>query len=795
MLRGGHFAARNFFLIFPKQQQQQQVALRLGAGTLAGTLGGTRLIFAANRSWSTAAKIAQESSVDPFDRSSEPSLGHPAASTNASELQMAMQQCRAESSWRALQALSTGNGGNDINLKYTASSSDESSMHSDFVISENVPNGQLLDLIQVIGEFGIRNHENRQRVRLLSATLRSRHLSMEDYNSLVQRLAKTFYFEWMDEALEEMDGLNVPATADTYNECIRALVSNKQIERALELFKSNQFMDYQLQPASYSSFIRGFSAIGDLNSAKTFLQRKQQLGMPPDDADYNCILKSMFDMKMVEEAEQWFASMRDEIQLPLSTRTFENMIRGYAQNDNPTMAESWFKLYQEAFPNETSSVAWNNMLWAYSRVGNTDASVELFRRMQKSQSPPPDVISCNLLLHGFVKSNDVMTAQAIFREMENQGFHPNSHSYAILINGLVKSKKLDIATSLLEEMRKKDVAPTQHAYSVIMDGFSKSGRYDVALELFQEMQDIGIPLDIVSLTVLLFGSAKFNRFEKTIDLYEQIKEHKLEMTNYTYTALMFAYGKQNDTERVLHLLDEMKSQEVPRTIHTYNAILAAYIHAGEPEKARDVLQQVKAEQLQPTVGTYTLLMEIASLEDRCDNVLKLLNILIKDENLKEIDNHTLATAIRILGKHGHIDTMKVTFHALCVGQKRGKIQLDGRPWNRYIEALLRHEDVEEAKKAAFDMVESFKDRLDEETLKFLFGPFKMYDQWTVVEELVKKLENEHPNLWLNQSHSKMTHEHDDPLDLTNLQVANRLFSAHESSDHSEPNPRSPPTSK
>jgi pentatricopeptide repeat protein len=178
------------------------------------------------------------------------------------------------------------------------------------------------------------------------------------------------------------------------------------------------------------------------------------------------------------------------------------------------------------------------------------------------------------------------------------------------------------------------------------------------------------------------------------------------MNSHSYNALIYANAKNYNIEAALKLVEEMVERKVGRTIYTYNALLAGYAFQPDDKGVQNVLMALKEERIQPTVGTYALLMDISAQQNRFENILKFLTLLLKDDALTHLDNWSVANALRLLSNHPDIEVLKTAFQACKQTTKYGKLVLNARSWSAYISGLLRYENIPDAKAAVRDMVES-----------------------------------------------------------------------------------------
>ncbi|KAI3988647.1 hypothetical protein MKX01_027011 [Papaver californicum] len=150
--------------------------------------------------------------------------------------------------------------------------------------------------------------------------------------------------------------------------------------------------------------------------------------------------------------------------------TWNTMISGYSHNDQVHEASALF----EKMP-QRDYFSWTLMITCYTRNGKLDKAKYLFDMLPDKQDPnelmdlglkfflqmeDKDVVSWNLMVHGFVQIGDLESASLYFSRIPN----PNVVSWVTLLSGYAKNetRTIDICealTLLTLHARSKDFVP------------------------------------------------------------------------------------------------------------------------------------------------------------------------------------------------------------------------------------------------------------------------------------------------------------------------------------------------
>jgi pentatricopeptide repeat protein len=578
---------------------------------------------------------------------------------------------------------------------------------------------------------------------------------------------------------------------DTIASMIDGMLADGRTEMAMDLYKYCRQSGYEADSRLFSSFIRGFARQGNAESARSFVEAKQQAGFPPSLADYMVVLKVLFSNKQVEQAEQWYAKhIIDRVgadgSMEASAAVTFLMIQGYSRNEMPEKSREWFDIFRNAINQQSTASGkpstsppaqdaprgtaqlrkvWNAMLFAYARSNQVDEATSLYRQMQPA-GIQPDIDTYNALILAFIRSRDVEMAKSIFEHLPEWNLRPSKSTYTMLIDGFMKMRQVENAVRWIDRMQADECSPDTVLLTTMIDGYSRNRMYSHSLDVYEDMKRLGIPLDIVACTAMLNSAVKEGDYQRTLRIYNDIKTHNFQLTPHTYSVIIYANGQQGDIEAAEQVFAQMKSAGIQPNIHAFNALLTGYLLSGDQAKAYGVLKQLKENQLQPTVATYAVLMELASKDGRCDNVLKYLNTLLKDESVERVSDRLISTVIDILGRHGHVEIVKMTFEALLAGSRQQptkqqqqrkhspRIEVRGRSWQKFTEVMIAHDRPELAKQAIIDMIKTLGDRkkagddnndadsdwLDESQMSFILTCFRQAELWSELDEIFAALD-------------------------------------------------------
>lgn len=674
---------------------------------------------------------------------------------------------------------------------------------------------EIIKILSIVGRFGFISNTVNYRIQILTNTIIARLEAenwKQNFNQLIRILTISKQFDLAQKIIYDLETGTTAGRFDKLSSLesgacealIGKMISNGKTEQAMSLFKyirsntsdANSGGEDVISEGIFSAFIRGFSLAGDVNNAISFIEAKVKAGHKPRLVDYQIVLRALFDNGLVDAAEQWYLErvqptaqqQTTEVSVESELELFATMIRGYGKEQSTLeKCGEWFDLFlskyhqqggvkqqQPSNNNNDSKVldakrrVWNAMIIVYSQHQMAEDASIIFRKMRQL-GIEPDALSCNSLIYAFSSSKDIEMAKSIFEHLPNWNIRPNKYTYTMLVDAFMKSGRVEEAVEWVDRMQKDECSPDNYLFTAMADGYHKNRMYNHSVEVYEDMKRMGVPLDIVTCNAVMFGAARRGDFDFTLRIYQDIKDRDLQLDGYTCNALICANAMNRDMEAAETIVEEMKERNIEMNIHTFNALIGGYLKNNNLEKAFDCVCEMKSRELQPTVGTYGLLMEMASMEGRCDNVLKYLNTLIKDKSVERISDYLVSSVVRILGRHGHVQIVQMTFDALLAGDDcnslfsggstngtsnsnnlkrlQSRIEVREQSWHRFIEVMIENDATEEAKQR---LKQLFSGSSSDEALWWqtpkalvrLLEPFRKHQLWTELEELMAAIKQE-----------------------------------------------------
>uniref|UniRef100_A0A452XFI6 PROP1-like PPR domain-containing protein n=1 Tax=Aegilops tauschii subsp. strangulata TaxID=200361 RepID=A0A452XFI6_AEGTS len=321
----------------------------------------------------------------------------------------------------------------------------------------------------------------------------------------------------------------------------------------------------------------------------------QKLGVRPDLASYNILLKTCCNAREFNTAQEIYEEMKKKEHdgiLKLDVFTYSTMMKVFAEAKMWKMASN-IKDDMRAVGARLNLVTWSSLINAYANSGLVDGAIEILEEMIRDGCQP--TAPCfNIILTALVKSCQYDRAFRLFNSwiefgikvslsLEQKGSlpdnftfceeHPGTNGGTILVvpfrptvttyNILMMAcgTNDERAKSVMNEMKRNGLCPDRISWSILMDIYGTSKNRNGAIQALRRMQRVGIKLNVSAYTVAIKACVESKDLKLALHLFEEMKAHQLKPNMVTYRTLLTArskYGSLKEIQKCLAIYQEMR---------------------------------------------------------------------------------------------------------------------------------------------------------------------------------------------------------------------------------------------
>ncbi|XP_068644563.1 putative pentatricopeptide repeat-containing protein At3g01580 [Aristolochia californica] len=303
----------------------------------------------------------------------------------------------------------------------------------------------------------------------------------------------------------------------------------------------------------------------------------------------------------------------------------------------------------------------NALLNFYAKVGYVHYAKTLF-----SSIPVKDVITWSCMIACFVQNEKPTEALALFDDMVEKGFEPNSVTTVNALQAcaatcdLVRGKKihelatqkgfeLDIAVStalvdmymkcsclenaviLFNKMPDKDVI----SWSALISGYAQNGLANESINTFRSMLLADISPDAVTIVKILASSSLLGVLRQALCLHGYLVARGFEDKLFVRAALIDLYAKCGTLDNAVRVFEGTQDRDVV----VWSSIIAAYGIHGRGYEAIDVFKGMVEDSCNPNPVTFVSILSACSHAGLVEEGIMLFNNMLSSYGVAQNWEH------------------------------------------------------------------------------------------------------------------------------------------------------------
>ncbi|KAJ7969047.1 Pentatricopeptide repeat-containing protein family [Quillaja saponaria] len=298
--------------------------------------------------------------------------------------------------------------------------------------------------------------------------------------------------------------------------------------------------------------------------------------------------------------------------------TWNTMIRGYAESENPKLAIQFYRQMQVAsvepdthtYPFLLKAVAksmevkegemihsvatrngfeslvfvQNTLVHMYAACGDTESAHRMFELMQDR-----DLVAWNSVINGFSVNGRPNEALTLFREMDLEDVKPDGFTIVSLLTACAELDALQLGRRIHVYMLKVGLRGNLHPNNALLDFYAKCGSIREAQQVFSEMGE----RNVVSWTSLIVGLAVNGFAEEALEHFKELERQGLVPSEITFVGVLYACSHCGMLDEGFNYFQQMKDEYgiVPRIEH-YGCMIDLLSRAGLVKEAYQYIQEM-----------------------------------------------------------------------------------------------------------------------------------------------------------------------------------------------------------
>uniref|UniRef100_A0ACD5ZUH0 Uncharacterized protein n=1 Tax=Avena sativa TaxID=4498 RepID=A0ACD5ZUH0_AVESA len=346
--------------------------------------------------------------------------------------------------------------------------------------------------------------------------------SLDTCNIVIRALGRRKFFTFLENALEIMRRKGIIPDLTTLGIIIDSLVAARQVSKAVQLLKSDQFGVGIGQTCdrkeAFSLLINCLCQRSHVGVASSLIQAARGDSFVLDKHVYNDVMGGWARFGKVGKLEYFWAMMLEDGLVPDEV-SHCHLIEALGRAGQAEEAVRVFeKMVQEGFGPTT--MAYNALVSNFISLGDLDRSMSYYKEMVDKNCPPNSDTYCNMI-RALLRARRVADALQIFDDMFAQGVLPNTGVITSFIEPLCTFGPPHAALMIYKKSRKAGCTISLKAYKLLLERLARFGKSGVVLKIWEEMQECGHPSDKEIYEFIVDGLCNVGKVDAAVSVVEE----------------------------------------------------------------------------------------------------------------------------------------------------------------------------------------------------------------------------------------------------------------------------------
>ncbi|CAL5432910.1 unnamed protein product [Camellia sinensis] len=159
-----------------------------------------------------------------------------------------------------------------------------------------------------------------------------------------------------------------------------------------------------------------------------------------------------------------------------------------------------------------------------------------------------NLITSTILMDGHFKNGDTMQALVFWDEMLQRGTQMDVISYNVIIHGFCSSRNVTVSYRYLFEMFKSGLIPDVFTYNTLISALCKEGKIDETCYIYSVMSRMGVALDHITYKMFIQGLCVQGHVIKANEFLVSMLENLIVLGPLVSSAIIDGYGRSGDIQ-------------------------------------------------------------------------------------------------------------------------------------------------------------------------------------------------------------------------------------------------------
>ncbi|KAI4387116.1 hypothetical protein MLD38_004971 [Melastoma candidum] len=214
----------------------------------------------------------------------------------------------------------------------------------------------------------------------------------------------------------------------------------------------------------------------------------------------------------------------------------------------------------------------------------------------------PDLILCNVLMHGLVRNGRYEDAIGVFASMAGRRLVPDPYTFSSLFSAICLSRKFHILPNLVGN---HVINADRRVFNSMLTYFCKANLPSLAVRLYGKMM-MGLTPDKFSFVGLLNGLSGSGDSEEVINVYSNILTSRSVLDTHAHTVVMQALIQVGKCDEAMHLFRQAEKSTLDSI--SYAVAMRGLFKGGRHREVAALYDQMKESGIYPDLHVYYVMI-------------------------------------------------------------------------------------------------------------------------------------------------------------------------------------------
>ncbi|KAF8406731.1 hypothetical protein HHK36_008823 [Tetracentron sinense] len=375
----------------------------------------------------------------------------------------------------------------------------------------------------------------------------------------------------IEDAFQAFNEIKYP-NVFSWNTMISGFADSGRMREAKQVFDEMPYRD----SVSWNSMMSGYFQNGQSEETlRSFVSMIRDSKCCPDPFSFSCVMKACGILQFLKLGFQ-LHGLANKFDFGGDPSVETSIIDMYVKCGAVNFADQVFCRIPSP-----SLFCWNSMIFCYSKSYGAGSALDLFFRM-----PDRDIVSWNTMISILSQHGYGSQTLCMFMDMWNQGFRPNSMTYASVLSACTSILYLEWGIHLHARIIRLESSLDVFVGSSLIDMYAKCGHLESAKRVFSNLSEH----NSVSWTSLISGFAHLGFEKEAFMLFNQMREVPLASDQFTIVTVLGACSSRKDISLGSQLHAYAVKIGFDSSVPVANALITLYAKCGSIPIANCVFQ-------------------------------------------------------------------------------------------------------------------------------------------------------------------------------------------------------------